>query len=126
MYSHCIPTLYFLLPAKRGSQRLPSGAKHPVRPGVAVPETAPSVGKVLDSVPGEGQLGGVVTVTGIGVPIKVSEGPLQNTKEAVHIAHNKLRGVHHWIPQDSGDDVIRSAHARLFFTLYYGNDKSGR
>lgn len=83
-------TLYFLLPSKGGSQRLTSGAKHPVGPGVAVPDAVPSVGEVLDPVSGQGQLRGVVTIAGVGVPFEVVEGTLQNAKEAVHIANNKL------------------------------------
>lgn len=83
-------TLYFLLPSKGGSQRLTSGSKHPVGPGVAVPDAVPSVGEVLDPVSGQGQLGGVVTVAGVGIPVEVVEGTFQNAKETVHIANNKL------------------------------------
>lgn len=83
-------TLYFLLPSKGGSQRLTSGAKHPVSPAVAVPDTVPSVGEVLDPVSGQGQLNRVITVTGVGVPVEVIEGTLQHTKEAIHIPHYKF------------------------------------
>lgn len=83
-------TLYFLLPSKGGSQRLTSGAKHPVSSAVAVPDAVPSVGEVLDPVSGQGQLGGVITVAGVGVPVEVNKGTLQHTKEAIHIPHYEL------------------------------------
>lgn len=83
-------TLYFLLPSKGGSQRLTSGAKHPVSPGVPVPDTVPSVGEVLDPVSGQGQLRGIITVTWVGVPVEVIEGTLKHTKEAIHIAYYKF------------------------------------
>lgn len=86
----CSLTLYFLLPSKGGSQRLTGGAKHPVSPAVAVPDAVPSVGEVLDPVSGQGQLRGVITVAGVGVPVKFIEGTLQHTKEAIHIPHYKF------------------------------------
>lgn len=48
-------TLDFLIPSKGGSQRLTSGAKHPVGSAVAVPHAVPSVGEVLDPVFWQGQ-----------------------------------------------------------------------
>lgn len=83
-------TVDFLRPSKGGSQRLTGGAKHPVSSSVAVPDTVPSVGEILDPVPGQGQLSGVVTVAGVGVPREVIEGALQHAKEAIHITHNKF------------------------------------
>lgn len=83
-------TLYFLLLSKWGSQRLTGGAKNPVSSAVAVPDAEPSVGEVLDPVSGQSQLSGVVTITGVGVPVKVAERALQHTKKAVHVAHHKL------------------------------------
>lgn len=67
-----------------------SGAKHPVSPAVAVPDAVPSVGEVLDPVSGQGQLRGVITVAGVGVPIEVIEGTLQHTEEAIYIPHHKF------------------------------------
>ena len=72
-------TRHNLLPSKRRRQRVPSGTKHSVRPGVAVPDTAPSVGEVLYPVLGQGQLGRVVTVTWVGVPVELGEGALQDS-----------------------------------------------
>lgn len=95
-HSCCAPmkcvclTVYFLRPSKGGSQSLAGGAKHPVSSGVAVPDAVASVGEILDPVFGQGQLGGVVTVAGVGVPREVIEGALQHTEEAVHITHNKF------------------------------------
>lgn len=83
-------TLYFLLLSKRGSQRLTGGAKNPVSSAVAVPDAVPSVGEVLDPVSGQSQLCGVVAVTGVGVPVEVTERALQHTEEAIHVAHHKL------------------------------------
>lgn len=67
-----------------------SGAKNPVSPAVAVPDAVPSVGEVLDPVSGQSQLSGVITVAGVGVPVEITEGTLQHTKEAIHIAHHKV------------------------------------
>lgn len=113
-YRGFLLTLYFLLPSKGGSQRLTGGAKHPVSPGVPVPDAVPSVGEVLDPVSGQGQLSRVITVTGVGVPVEVIEGTLQHTKEAIHIPHYKFWSIHWWVPQDPRDNVICCAHARLF------------
>lgn len=66
------------------------GAKHPVSSGVAVPDAVPSVGEVLDPVSGQGQLSRIITVAGVGVPAEVTEGALQHTEEAIHIAHYKF------------------------------------
>lgn len=83
-------TFYFLLSSKGGSQRLTRGTKNPVSPVVPVPDTESSVGEVLDPVSGQGQLRRKITVTGVYVPVEVTEGALQHSKEAIHIAHYKF------------------------------------
>lgn len=84
------PTSYFLFPSKGGSQRLTCGTENSVSPGVAVPDTVPSVSEVLDPVSGQGQLNSVITVTWVGLPVEVTEGALQHAKESIHIAHYKF------------------------------------
>lgn len=93
------------------------GAKHPVGPAVAVPDAVPSVGEVLDPVSGQGQLGGVVAVTWVGVPVKITEGALQHAQETVHVAHNELGRVHRGVPEDPRDHVVGCPHARLFIDV---------
>lgn len=107
-------TLYFLLPSKGGSERLTSGAKHPVGPRVPVPDAMPSVGEVLDPVSGQGQLSRVITVTGVGVPAEVIEGTLQHAKEAIHIPNYKFWRIHWRVPQNPRNNLICCAHAGLF------------
>lgn len=109
-------TIYFLFPSKGGSQRLTGGAKHPVSSGMSVPDTVPSVGEILDPVSGQGQLSGVITVAGVGVPHEVIKGTLQHTKEAIHITDNKFRRIHRRVPQDARNYVISCPHAGLFLS----------
>lgn len=111
-------TLYFPLTSKRGSQRLTGGAENPVHPAMAVPHTVSSVFKVLDPVSGQGQLRGVITVAGVGVPVEVTEGPLNHTKEAIHVAHYKVWCIHWRVPQNPRDNVVCCAHTRLFVHLW--------
>lgn len=112
-------TLYFLLPSKGGSQRLTGGAEHSVGPAVAVPHAVSSVGEVLDPVSWQGKLSGVITVTGVGIPVEFTERALHHTKEAIHIAHYKLGCIHWWVPQDPRDNVISCPHTRLFVHLWW-------
>lgn len=116
--TRCSLTLYFPLTSKGGSQSLTSGAKNPVHPAMAVPHAVSSVFEVLDPVSGQGQLRRVITVAGVGVPVEVTEGPLNHTKETIHIAHYKFWCIHWRVPQDPRNNIVCCAHTRLFVHLW--------
>ena len=83
-------TFYFLFSSKGGSQRLTGGTENPVSPAVPIPDTVSPVREVLDPVSGQSQLSGEITVTGVDIPVEVTEGALEHSKEAIHIAHYEI------------------------------------